>query len=174
MNIIGPHLIITPLAVLQNWANEITRFAPDLSFKKLYGSQVERDYLMSDEDVLSGRYDVYLTTYETVMNEEPFFTDTLPWATVTVDEGHRLKGDSTKLRATLSRLSCPVRVLLTGTPLQNNLHVSSSVTISAHLTLCNTEMCILRNCGHYSTSFFQMYFLIQRYLTREYILLAMF
>ena len=33
----GPHLVVTPLAVLQNWANEFTRFAPSVTFKKVYG-----------------------------------------------------------------------------------------------------------------------------------------
>jgi SWI/SNF-related matrix-associated actin-dependent regulator of chromatin subfamily A member 5 len=122
LGIRGPHLVITPLAVLQNWANEITKFAPDLTFKKIYGNRTERDYIMTNEEVLSGRFDVYLTTYEMVLAEEGFFTDCWPWATVTVDEGHKLKGDNTLLRRALSRIVCPFRLLLTGTPLQNDLH----------------------------------------------------
>lgn len=34
----GPHLVVTPLAVLQNWANELDKFCPTLTFKRLYGN----------------------------------------------------------------------------------------------------------------------------------------
>jgi SNF2 family DNA or RNA helicase len=65
----GPHLVVTPLAVLQNWANEFTRFAPQLTYKKIHGSAAERDQLMCDPDVLACKFEVYLTTYETLMGE---------------------------------------------------------------------------------------------------------
>ena len=58
----GPHLVVTPLAVLQNWANEIKRFTPGLSHIKIHGSMSERDRLLSRDDVLGGEFDVYLTT----------------------------------------------------------------------------------------------------------------
>jgi SNF2 family DNA or RNA helicase len=83
----GPHLVVTPLAVLQNWANEFLRFAPQLSFKKIHGNAAERDQLMTNEDVLGCNFDVYLTTYETLVGEEGFFTDSWKWATVTIDGG---------------------------------------------------------------------------------------
>ena len=58
----GPHLVVTPLAVLQNWANEIKRFTPGLRHVKIHGGLQERDRLLSREDVLGGEFDVYLTT----------------------------------------------------------------------------------------------------------------
>lgn len=39
----GPHLVVTPLAVMQNWDNEIKRFVPSLSSIKVHGSAAERD-----------------------------------------------------------------------------------------------------------------------------------
>lgn len=122
LNLPGPHLVITPLAVLQNWANEITRFCPTLTFIKIYGQILERGQIMNQEEVYSGSYDVYLTTYETVIAEEAFFSDSWTWVTVTIDEGHRIKNENAVLRAALNRIRCPFRLLLTGTPLQNNLH----------------------------------------------------
>lgn len=88
----------------------------------MHGSKTERDFLLTDRDVVAGNFDVYLTTYETVISEEAFFIDCWPWATVTVDEGHKLKSDTTHLHRVLMRLRCPIRLLLTGTPLQNDLH----------------------------------------------------
>lgn len=118
----GPHLVVTPLAVLQNWANEMRRFTPSLSFIKVHGGQAERDRLLSDPAVVGITYDVYLTTYDTLRAEEGFFTEACLWHTVTIDEGHRLKNEQSSLCAALARISVPFRLLLTGTPLQNNLH----------------------------------------------------
>mmetsp|Transcript_6913 Transcript_6913/g.15782 ORF Transcript_6913/g.15782 Transcript_6913/m.15782 type:complete len:988 (+) Transcript_6913:60-3023(+) len=117
----GPHLVVTPLAVLQNWANEIKRFTPGLTHIKIHGGVQERDRLMSRDDVVGGDFDVYLTTYDTFLSEEAFFTESFLFHTVIIDEGHRLKNVSCKLCKGLARLNSPFRVLLTGTPLQNCL-----------------------------------------------------
>eukprot|EP00976_Prorocentrum_cordatum_P007810 155669-Prorocentrum_minimum.AAC.1 len=71
---------------------------------------------------MAGDFDVYLSTYETVMNSESFFADRFYWHTVTIDEGHRIKNENSKLCASLARIRSPFRLLLTGTPLQNNMH----------------------------------------------------
>ena len=67
-------------------------------------------------------YDIYLTTYETVVVEEAFFSDSFQWCSVIIDEGQRVKNEDAVLRRALNRIRCPFRLLLTGTPLQNNLH----------------------------------------------------
>jgi SWI/SNF-related matrix-associated actin-dependent regulator of chromatin subfamily A member 5 len=118
----GPHLVITPLSVLQNWANELARFCPTLTYKKIYGAAKEREQILNKEEVYSGSFDIYLTTYETIICEEAFFSDSWTWVTVTIDEGHRIKNENAVLRAALNRIRCPFRLLLTGTPLQNDLH----------------------------------------------------
>jgi SNF2 family DNA or RNA helicase len=53
--------------------------------------------------------------------QEVVFLKRFKWATVTVDEGHRLKNSKSKLSQMLTTLKSDMRVLLTGTPLQNNL-----------------------------------------------------
>ena len=116
----------------QNWANELTRFSPDLKFKKIYGSMKERDAIMTDPDVLSGSFDIYLTTYETILCEEAFFSDSWSWATVTIDEGHRIKNENALLRKALSRIRCPIRFLLTG------MHLSLLHTLKHTLLLLHT------------------------------------
>ena len=70
-----------------------------------------------------GEHDVYITTYETFKAEEAFFTDQIEcWHTLIVDEAHNIKDDSGRLHTMLSRVKSNFRLLLTGTPLQNNLH----------------------------------------------------
>ena len=119
----GPHLVVAPLAVYQNWANECKQFTPSLTFFKLHGSSAERARLLARSDVCYGEYDVYVTTYDTLKACEDFFTETIPrWSVLVVDEAHHLKNESGGLHRSLARLTCNYRLLLTGTPLQNNLH----------------------------------------------------
>ena len=87
---------------------------------------------MTDPDVLSGSFDIYLTTYETILCEEAFFSDSWSWATVTIDEGHRIKNENALLRKALSRIRCPIRFLLTG------MHLSLLHTLKHTLLLLHT------------------------------------
>jgi SNF2 family DNA or RNA helicase len=73
---------------------------------------------MAEEGVRDASFDVYLTTFEMMIHEEAFFTDSWVWATITIDESHRLKNQDSLLRKFLNRVRCPFRLLLTGTPLQ--------------------------------------------------------
>ena len=119
----GPHLVVTPVTVLQNWINEIQRFTPQLSFCRISGSLAERESIMSEDEIIAGKRDIYLTTYDMIHREESFFADSrFVWATITIDEGHRIKNEDSLLSRALARISCPFRLLLTGTPVQNNLH----------------------------------------------------
>lgn len=68
-----------------------------------------------------GLYDLYITTYETVKSEEEFFVETIPhWQCIVLDEAHRIKNASGAVRHALDRVVGNMRLLLTGTPLQNN------------------------------------------------------
>jgi len=87
LGVSGPHLVVTPLAVLQNWSNEFFKFAPSLTIKKLHGNNTERRSLFNNEDVINGKFDVYLTTYDVLISEEAFFSDSFIWASITIDEG---------------------------------------------------------------------------------------
>jgi SWI/SNF-related matrix-associated actin-dependent regulator of chromatin subfamily A member 5 len=118
----GPHLVITPLAVLQNWENEIKKFVPTITAIKVHGSAQERDRIFSLPAVLGAEYDVYLTTYEMIICEEAFFTENFLFHTLVIDEGHRIKNENSKLAESLARIPTPFRLLLTGTPLQNNMN----------------------------------------------------
>lgn len=117
----GPHLVVVPTSVLLNWGNEMKRYTPSLTFIKLHGQIKERERIFNLEDVQDGKFDVYLTTYDVLKIEEAFFTDSFPWASITLDEGHRIKDANSTIRGVLDRLRCPFRLILTGTPIQNNM-----------------------------------------------------
>ncbi|GHP11132.1 hypothetical protein PPROV_000986200 [Pycnococcus provasolii] len=117
----GPSLIIVPTAVAQNWTNELRRFTPSLSFIKVAGASAERTRVLETPEATYGDFDVCITTYETFLAEEHYFVEMVSWLTIVIDEGHRLKNDTSKLQVMLKRVTCPFRLLLTGTPLQNNM-----------------------------------------------------
>ncbi|PPE02180.1 hypothetical protein GOBAR_DD00778 [Gossypium barbadense] len=64
---------------------------------------------------------VVVTSYEMAMNDAKKFLRHYEWKYVVVDEGHRLKNFQCKLVKELKHLRAGNKLLLTGTPLQNNL-----------------------------------------------------
>ncbi|CDJ64213.1 SNF2 family N-terminal domain containing protein, putative [Eimeria necatrix] len=121
MKVDGPHLIVVPLSTVGNWLHEIHRFTPSLTHIKICGSRNERQHAMQDRLASKGLYDLYVTTYETVKSEEEFFVEQIPhWQCIVLDEAHRIKNASGAIRHSLDRVQGNMRLLLTGTPLQNN------------------------------------------------------
>ncbi|KAH9314573.1 hypothetical protein KI387_023200 [Taxus chinensis] len=118
----GPFLVIAPLTTLSNWVNEITRFAPSMNALLYHGSKSERDEMrikhMPSE--VGPDFPVIVTSYEVAMNDIKALAR-YKWKYLVVDEGHRLKNFECKLLRELKQLNVDNKVLLTGTPLQNNL-----------------------------------------------------
>lgn len=118
----GPHLIVSPSSVLENWSREFQRFCPDLLVEVYYGSQAERRDIRVN---LKHRddYDVLLTTYDmaTGSHDDQSFLRKRGFDVCVFDEGHMLKNRKSQKYAKLLRIPSRWRLLLTGTPLQNNL-----------------------------------------------------
>jgi SWI/SNF-related matrix-associated actin-dependent regulator of chromatin subfamily A member 5 len=122
-NIHGPHLVVCPLSVLQNWIDEFQCWCPGFRVIKFHGNADERARLA--ETVMDlGTFDVICTTFETITSKDSlkFFQGRLVWQYLIVDEAHRLKNDRSILFGALSLLTCFNCIFLTGTPIQNNLH----------------------------------------------------
>lgn len=125
MNMCGPFLIIVPLSVLTSWANEFKKWSPKLVVIKMHSSsKLERDRLK--KEVLSdfSKFDVVLTTYEMAISSNMRYvvSNKIFWRYVVIDEGHKIKNHETDLAQVVRTINCQGRLLLTGTPLQNNLH----------------------------------------------------
>lgn len=122
----GPHLIIVPKSTLSNWMNELERWAPKLNVVKFHGTKEERADIA--ENVLQpGQRDeirvwnVCVTTYE-ICNLDRNIFNKFAWSYLIIDEAHRLKNEASIFSKTVRTLETRFRLLLTGTPLQNNLH----------------------------------------------------
>ena len=128
MGVPGPFLVVAPLSTVPNWVNEFKRFAPTVPVILYHGSlsarvqlrSLIRDSLTSKE--LDGKrmMNVVVTSYEIAMNDRAAFSS-IRWRYIVVDEGHRLKNMNCRLIRELKQYNSANRLLLTGTPLQNNL-----------------------------------------------------
>ncbi|KAL7193086.1 hypothetical protein ACSBR2_024826 [Camellia fascicularis] len=119
----GPYLVIAPLSTLSNWVNEISRFAPSVNSIIYHGDRKERDDLRRKHmpRTISSKFPIVVTSYEVALNDARKHLRHYNWKYMVVDEGHRLKNSKCKLLKELKWLPVENKLLLTGTPLQNNL-----------------------------------------------------
>eukprot|EP00850_Spirogloea_muscicola_P014198 SM000100S09425 [mRNA] locus=s100:293798:302108:+ [translate_table: standard] len=115
----GPHLIIVPNAVMVNWKSELLRWLPTVSCIFYVGSKEQRAQLFARE-VLMGKFNVLVTTYEFIMRDRTKLSR-VDWRYIIIDEAQRMKDRDSRLARDLDRFRCVRRLLLTGTPLQNDL-----------------------------------------------------
>ncbi|XP_028159639.1 SWI/SNF-related matrix-associated actin-dependent regulator of chromatin subfamily A containing DEAD/H box 1 homolog [Ostrinia furnacalis] len=119
----GTHLVVVPASTLDNWSGELSRWCPSLRVSKYYGPPEERRQLRIEYARGLDNYDVVLTTYTMVSScpEERKMFRITPMHYVVYDEAHMLKNMSTLRYDNLLKIKSKHRLLLTGTPLQNNL-----------------------------------------------------
>ncbi|XP_051803701.1 chromodomain-helicase-DNA-binding protein 1-like [Acanthochromis polyacanthus] len=114
----GPFLVLSPLSVMENWRKELECFAPSLVVLCYKGDKDRRAEIQRETN--SQDFNVLLTTYELCLKDASFLKR-WKWKVLVVDEAHRLKNQNSLLHKTLTEFSVGFRVLLTGTPIQNNL-----------------------------------------------------
>ncbi|KAE8215904.1 hypothetical protein CF327_g874 [Tilletia walkeri] len=124
----GPFLVCAPLSTITNWVLEFERFTPDIPVVLYYGSAPERTELRRKHDLNSvpttqkakEAFPVVISSYEVIMRDRSYLAG-LDWKYIVVDEGHRLKNMNCKLVRELKTYRSANRLILTGTPLHNNL-----------------------------------------------------
>ncbi|KAF7508417.1 hypothetical protein GJ744_009270 [Endocarpon pusillum] len=136
-----PFLVVVPNSTCPNWRREIKKWAPSLRAVTYFGSSVARklaqDYELFPKDEEEKerkkltahdrsqpkdlRAHIVIASYESVVEEKARQNlQKVAWAGLIVDEGQRLKNEKNLLYDNLSKMKFPFKVLLTGTPLQNN------------------------------------------------------
>ncbi|XP_030508699.2 chromatin structure-remodeling complex protein SYD isoform X3 [Cannabis sativa] len=117
----GPFLVVVPSSVLPGWETEINFWAPSIN-RIVYSGPPEERRKLFKERIVQQKFNVLLTTYEYLMNkhDRPKLSK-IHWHYIIIDEGHRIKNASCKLNSDLKHYQSFHRLLLTGTPLQNNL-----------------------------------------------------
>lgn len=127
-NYTAPVLIISPLSTLINWEREFKSWT-NLRILTFHGSIQGRERICEYEFYLQKNgvstnirlFDVLITTYETVMASIKQLQE-FDFAVGIFDEAHRLKNSSSKAVSAVKSLNFEHKVLLSGTPLQNNLN----------------------------------------------------
>ena len=121
------HLIVVPASTLANWENELKRFCPSLSVVTYHGTQNERADLRHELriDIRAGRVDVVLSTFtiferESSKDDRSFMYKQL-FEYLIVDEAHCLKVSTSSRFMNLNAIKASHRLLLSGTPVQNDL-----------------------------------------------------
>lgn len=115
----GPFLVIVPLSTLTNWNLEFEKWAP--SVKRIMYKGPPNTRKQQQMQIRMGNFQVLLTTYEYVIRDRPILSK-IKWVHMIVDEGHRMKNSQSKLSSTITQYyTTRYRLILTGTPLQNNL-----------------------------------------------------
>lgn len=116
----GPHLVAVPKSTLDNWKREFERWTPAVRVLVLQGSKEERHRLINEE-LLEEKFDVCITSYEMVLREKSHLKK-FAWEYIIIDEAHRIKNEESSLAQIIRVFNSRNRLLITGTPLQNNLH----------------------------------------------------
>ncbi|GAB5360182.1 hypothetical protein AAMO2058_000605600 [Amorphochlora amoebiformis] len=122
-NIRGPFLIVTPLSTLGNWKREFERCSPSIPVRSYHGTPEDREAILTEafrHRRTKGECPVILTTYEMILHDGRRFAQK-SWKYLVVDEGQRLKNKDCRLLRILKTMDTGNRLLLSGTPLQNNL-----------------------------------------------------
>jgi superfamily II DNA or RNA helicase len=119
-NNLGPYLVIVPLSTLSNWVNEFHKWCPSAHVICYKGTPGQRKEIYRDQ-VKNGHFNVLLTTYEYIIKDKASLRK-IVWQYAIVDEGHRMKNSASKFAKTLAtQYETRFRLLLTGTPLMNDL-----------------------------------------------------
>ncbi|KAK7057725.1 helicase SWR1 [Favolaschia claudopus] len=115
----GPHLIIVPTSVLLNWEMEFKKFLPGFRVLSYHGSTKRRKELRQGWNE-KHRFNVCITSY-TLASRDAIVLKRKPWYYMILDEAHMIKNFKSQRWNTLLLFRSFRRLLLTGTPLQNNL-----------------------------------------------------
>ncbi|KAF3929272.1 hypothetical protein AA313_de0206808 [Arthrobotrys entomopaga] len=125
MEIDGPFLVVVPLSTVPAWCDTFVKWAPDLNFIVYNGPSkaraiIQEHEMFQDATRRKTKFHVMITTYEYV-NHDAQLLQSIRWNYLAVDEAHRLKNVESRLYESLKQFKVEDRLLITGTPLQNNL-----------------------------------------------------
>jgi helicase SWR1 len=117
----GPHLIVVPTSVMLNWEMEFKKFLPGFKILTYYGDINERKrkrigWRNTGKDMIN----VVITSYQLILQDAAAFK-MRPWQYLVLDEAHNIKNFKSQRWQTMLGLRTERRLLLTGTPLQNNI-----------------------------------------------------
>ncbi|KAL2759144.1 hypothetical protein ACRALDRAFT_2100967, partial [Sodiomyces alcalophilus JCM 7366] len=122
----GPFLVVAPASTLHNWEQEVRKFVPEFKILPYWGSAGDRKVLRKfwDRKHTTYRKDasfhVCITSYQLVVSDVAYFQK-MRWQYMILDEAQAIKSSQSSRWKSLLNFHCRNRLLLTGTPIQNNM-----------------------------------------------------
>jgi DNA helicase INO80 len=122
----GPFLVVAPASTLHNWQQEITKFVPEFKVLPYWGTAADRKVLRKFWDRKHTTYKkdapfhVMVTSYQLVVSDVAYFQK-MKWQYMILDEAQAIKSSQSSRWKCLLGFHCRNRLLLTGTPIQNNM-----------------------------------------------------
>ncbi|KAI1822739.1 SNF2 family N-terminal domain-containing protein [Xylaria intraflava] len=122
----GPYLVVAPASTLHNWQQEIAKFVPEFKVLPYWGSAGDRKVLRKFWDRKHNTYrkdapfHVLVTSYQLVVSDVAYFQK-MRWQYMILDEAQAIKSSQSSRWKCLLGFHCRNRLLLTGTPIQNNM-----------------------------------------------------
>lgn len=122
----GPFLVVAPASTLHNWQQEITKFVPALKVLPYWGTAADRKVLRKFWDrkhityTEDSPFHVLITSYQLVVSDVAYFQK-MRWQYMILDEAQAIKSSQSSRWKSLLGFHCRNRLLLTGTPIQNNM-----------------------------------------------------
>jgi len=113
----GPFLIVAPTSVVGKWAAEAARFAPDLRVVSVPGTMARFGQGLGE---LAADADAVVTSYALLRIDFAAYAE-VGWSGLLLDEARQAKNRQSKVYQCARRLAAPVKIAITGTPLENNL-----------------------------------------------------
>lgn len=118
-----PSIVVCPASVLRQWSNELRRWYPPFYVLLLHETGTLVSMGKSKEEVIhtiaeSG--DILITTYEGLRNNKEIILSH-SWGYIILDEGHKIRNPDAEITLVAKQIDTPHRLILTGTPIQNNL-----------------------------------------------------
>ncbi|KAL9580649.1 MAG: hypothetical protein Q9212_004368 [Teloschistes hypoglaucus] len=127
----GPFLVVVPLSTMPSWAETFDHWTPDINYVIYNGREASRNIIKEYELFTDGKrpqpkFHVLLTTYEYITIDAGYLSQ-IKWQFMAVDEAHRLKSRQSQLYTKLLEFKAPHKLLITGTPVQNDLSELSAL-----------------------------------------------
>ncbi|KAI0835781.1 hypothetical protein F5Y06DRAFT_118777 [Hypoxylon sp. FL0890] len=122
----GPYLVVAPASTLHNWQQEIAKFVPEFKVLPYWGTANDRKVLRKFWDRKHNTYrkdapfHVLVTSYQLVVSDVAYFQK-MRWQYMILDEAQAIKSSQSSRWKCLLGFHCRNRLLLTGTPIQNNM-----------------------------------------------------
>ncbi|XP_009628104.1 protein CHROMATIN REMODELING 24 isoform X1 [Nicotiana tomentosiformis] len=121
-------LIVAPKTLLPHWIKELTAVGLSQKIREYFATSAklrnyELEYVLQDKGILLTTYDIVRNNVKSLCGDQYFLDrdEELTWDYMILDEGHLIKNPSTQRAKSLHEIPCAHRIIISGTPLQNNL-----------------------------------------------------